>query len=217
MGTRFSIALIAAVALSGCAESGGGKMSSMETDGPSFRDTDTSGGTPIKVSYVRFNEQQDPQTRVNRFQHWYRFMLSQGWMNKKGPRAHEPFERIWRDAFKAEGVGDKVMEELVRQMMAAGFGDLHETPMESIDVKALQRIEKTNDRVAAQRSRYITVETEGYRKTVSYNANDDSRGGKIGVLTQKFIDVEKVLNNVMGTYTIQVTTQSDSSMPRSRK
>jgi hypothetical protein len=217
--------MVAAAVLAGCSGGGGAN----EAAGPSFRDPDTTGGTPVKVSYVkvsyvRFNEEQDMNNpRVSKFVHHYRYMLSEGWKNRRGPRAMEPFEKIWRDIYKAESVPDNVMQELVQRMMAAGFADLRETPMERINVEALRRIERTNDRATGQRTRYITVETEKFKKTVSYADNDDSRadpstpGARIkGPLMEKFLAVETAMLNIMSAYTIMTSVETESSMPKGR-
>ncbi|HKS17091.1 MAG TPA: hypothetical protein VJU16_07245, partial [Planctomycetota bacterium] len=208
---------VVAAALSGCGESGGNGPATNPNNEPTFRDPDLSGGTPIKVSYVRFNEEQDSMTRVTKFKHHYRYMLSRGWKNRRGPRSHEPFERLRWTAYKAEEVPDNVMEELVKRLMALGFGDLRETPLDRINLEELRRIEKMNDRVKGQRTRFITVETETFKKTVAYYDNDDSRGGKMGPLTQKFIAVETEALNVMQAYTVFIEAETDSSMPRGKR
>ena len=215
MGTRFRVALLAAAVLSGCADSGGGQ-STMSGDGPSFRDDDTSGGIPIKVSYVRFNEEQDTLARATKFKHHYRYMLSRGWKNRRGPRSHEPFERLRWTAYKAEEVPDHVMEELVRRMMAAGFADLKETPIDRINLEELRRIERMNDRAKGQRTRFITVETEKMKKTAAYYDNDDAKGGKVGPLLEKFLAVEQEMLKVMPAYTVYIEAETDSSMPRGK-
>lgn len=223
MRTSYSLVLAAAM-LAGCAGGGGGGGSaSPGSNELTFRDSDTSGGKPIKISYVRFVELTDPQTGKSKFVHQYRYMLSQGWMNLKGPKAHEPFERIWRDAFVAHSVADPTMEEIVRNMMSKGFGELRETQVDQRKIDEIRRIEKTLDKVAGQRTRYITVETDNYKRTVCYLDNDDSkpptqgRPGTIGPLTQKFCDVESVINPVLGSYTILVGVQNDSTMPRGKR
>ena len=216
MGTRFSVAAVLAFALSGCGGTGGG-TSTISGAGPSFRDEDSTGGTPIKISYVRFNEEQDPVARTTKFVHHYRVMLSQGWMNRKGPKANEPFERIWREVYRGESVPDRVMEEIVKKAMAAGFGELRETPVDRINTEQLRRIEKMNDRATGQRTRFITIETEGFKKTAAYYDNDDSRAGVKGPLTAKFLAVEAELLQIMPMYTIMASVKSDSSMPRERK
>lgn len=214
MRIKFSL-VFAAVLLAGC--SGNLKGNDPTISGPSFRDADMSGGKPIKISYVRFVELVDPQTGKTKFVHQYRYMLSRGWMNRKGPKAHEPFEKIWRDVFIAHSVADSTMEEIVQSMMAAGFGDLRETQIDQAKVEECKRIGKTGDKVAGQRTRYITIETDDYRRTVCYADNDDSKPKVIGPLTQKFCDVESVINPVLGSFTILVGIQSDSTMPRGRK
>src|SRR5688572_8557722 len=105
LGVRIKFSLVVAAAiLAGCADNSKGNDPTIS--GPSFRDADMSGGKPIKISYVRFVELVDPQTGKTKFVHQYRYMLSQGWMNRKGPKAHEPFEKIWRDVFIAHSVAD---------------------------------------------------------------------------------------------------------------
>jgi hypothetical protein len=220
MRIKCSLVLAAAI-LSGCAGDGGGGSSMKGTDEPSFRDPDATGGNPIKVSYVRFNEEQDLNTRAVKFVHHYRYMLSQGWRNRKGPRALEPFERIWRDIYKAEEVPDNVMGELVRRMMAAGFGDLKETPIDRINLESLKRIEKMNDRATGQRTRYISVETGSMKKTASYEDNDDShmgpKGRIKGPLVEKFLAVEQEMLSVMSAYTVMSSVETDSTMPRGKR
>jgi len=213
---RSSLVLAAAI-LSGCAGDGGGGSPGRDSQDPSFRDPDPSGGTPIKVSYVRFLEEEDMNTRARKFVHHYRYMLSEGWKNRRGPKAQEPFERIWRDIYKAEEVPDNVMGELVRRMMAAGFGDLKETPMDRISLETLKRIEKMNDRATGQRTRYITVEAEGIKKTAAYADNDDSHNGVKGPLVTKFLAVETEMLHVMSAYTVMSRVETDSAMPRGRK
>ena len=213
MRTRFSIAIMAAAFLAGCAGGGGGGTN--EAAGPSFSDPDLTGGTPIKVSYVRFNAEQDMNNpRVTNFVHHYRYMLSEGWKNRKGPRSLEPFEKIWKDIYKAESVPDNVMQEFVKKLMDAGFGDLRETSLDKVNLETLKRIERTNDRPTGQRTRYITIETETYKKTVCYADNDDSRAGVKGPLTDKFLKVEEALIPVMSAYTILTSVESRSAMPK---
>jgi len=216
MRIKCSLVLAAAI-LSGCAGDGGGGSPMKDAEGPSFRDPDATGGAPIKVSYVRFNEEQDLNTRAVKFVHHYRYMLSQGWRNRRGPRALEPFERIWRDIYKAEEVPDNVMGELVRRMMAAGFGDLKETPIERINLESLKRIEKMNDRATGQRTRFITVEMDGLKKTAAYSDNDDSKGGVKGPLVTKFLAVETEMLHVMSAYTVMSSVETDSTMPRGKR
>jgi hypothetical protein len=74
-----------------------------------------------------------------------------------------------------------------------------------------------NDRVKGQRTRFITVETEKFKKTAAYYDNDDSKPGAIGTLTKKFIAVEELMLNVMSAYTVYIEAETDSSMPRGKR
>jgi len=156
MGTWPSgLLALACALLAGCA--GGGESS----DEASYLDPDTP-GKAIKVSVVWFPPpDKDPRTKVANWRHQYRYMLSQGWVNKRGKSTKEPFEKIYRDPWMAdEGVQDSLMEALVRRLEEVGLGRLKETPLEMINIEALRRIERTNDGATAQRTLIITVETE---------------------------------------------------------
>jgi len=204
---------LAAVVLAGC--SGGPSSDGVSPfNDPAPNTTDpASTGKAIKVSYVWFFEEQDVKTRQTRVVHNYRYMLSEGWTNRKGPTPQEPFERLWRDPYMAT-VQDSVMEELVRKMMASGFGELRESDLGKVDLKALQRIEKTNDRQAAKMARVITIETDNFRKTATLRDNDDSKGNLAGPLMQKYRAVEKTVLQQMSSFTIQVTVEKSATMPR---
>ncbi|HTF56870.1 MAG TPA: hypothetical protein VK661_06525 [Planctomycetota bacterium] len=214
MRLRHSAVLaLAGVFLAGCAgEASPDAGSPFNDPGPSTTNPATA-GKAIKVSYVWFFEEQDVRTRQTRVVHNYRYMLSEGWTNRKGPTPQEPFERLWRDPYMAT-VQDSVMEELVRKMMASGFGELRESEMGKIDLQALQRIEKTNDRQAARMARVITIETENFKKTATLRDNDDSKGNLAGPLMQKYRAVEKTVLAQMSSFTIQVTVEKSATMPR---
>ena len=213
MRTRFS-GLVAAVLAAGCAGGDGGGTAAEPWSSTGDSDPD---GKIIKVSYVRFIAEQDAKTHQTRFVHNYRFMLSQGWTNRRGPRAKEPFEKLWRDSFRAESVPDRVMEELVRRMNAAGLNELKDTSLDRIDLETLRRLDRSDDLKTATRMRIITVETDRGRKTVTYYDNDDSRAGTMGPLTKRFLAVEQEMLKVMAQYTIQVSVETDSTMPRDRE
>ncbi|HEY3226022.1 MAG TPA: hypothetical protein VGK61_03380 [Planctomycetota bacterium] len=205
---------LAGVLLAGCA----GDPASSDAGSP-FTESDrtatdpATAGKAIKVSYVWFFEEQDIRTRQTRVMHNYRYMLSEGWTNRKGPTPQEPFERLWRDPYMAT-VKDQVMEDLVRAMMASGFGELKESPIGLVNLESLKRIEKMNDRQAARKARIITIETESFKKTATLADNDDSKGGLAGPLMQKYRAVEKTVLQVMSGYTIQVTVEKSATMPR---
>lgn len=214
MGLRHRAVLgLAGIFLAGCA--GGASPdagSPFNEPAPSTTNPGTA-GKAIKVSYVWFFEEQDVRTRQTRVVHNYRYMLSEGWTNRKGPTPQEPFERLWRDPYMAT-VQDSVMEELVGRMMAAGFGELKESDLGRVDLEALRRIEKTNDRQAAKMARVITIETENFKKSATLRDNDDSKGNLAGPLMQKYRAVEKTVLAQMSGFTIQVTVEKSATMPR---
>src|SRR5262245_33309526 len=145
---RRSLILAAALA-AGCGGGGGGGGSSTREE-PSFRESDTSGGTPIKLSYVTFQPQTDARGTPTGLKHAYKYALSTGWMNKRGPSPREPFERVWgRDAYVGQNIQDAIMMDMVKVLDAAGFRELRETPLARIDIDRLRRIEQTGDKDAA--------------------------------------------------------------------
>jgi hypothetical protein len=199
--------ILAAALLAGC---GGGTGTSNSPE-PSFRDVDPSGGTPIKLSYVAFQPKTDAKGTPTGWQHAYKYTLSTGWMNKRGPSPREPFERIWRDAYVGQNIHDARMAEVLQVLDAAGFRELRETPIAKIDLDRLRRIEQTGDKEAAARTRIITVETEEFRRTVTSYDNHDPG------FAQKFIAVEREVIKFIFSNTIQVTKESQSTMPRGKK
>jgi hypothetical protein len=204
---RCSLVLAAAL-LAGCSGGGGG---SSTVDEPSFRDSDSSGGIPIKLSYVAFQPQTDAKGTPTGWKHTYKYMLSTGWMNKRGPSPREPFERIWaRDAYVGQNIHDARMIEMLKVIDAAGFRDLRETPLARIDLDRLKRIEQTGDKDAAAKTRIITIETEEFRRTVA--SYDNSAPG----LVEKFRAVEREVIKCVFANTIQVTKDSQSTMPRGK-
>jgi hypothetical protein len=209
MGIRRSgLLALAGVILAGCGGSGGGSSD----DDRSFIDPDTE-GKAIKVSYLRFTPEQDPKGRGVKWTHTYRFLLSEGWVSKQGPLPKGPLDRLYRDRYEGRAQ-DRIVEELVRRMEAAGFGRLKETPLATINLESLRRIEKLQDGKAAQRTRIIMVETENSQKVATYEGNDDSKSGVVGPQTQLFLDVEEQLVPIISAYTILATFEKSSSTPK---
>jgi hypothetical protein len=205
--TRLSWVLVLAAA-AGCSGDGGSNRS------PDYNwDSSDPGstGVAIKLSYVRFDPDTDAKGRQGKWVHQYKYMLSEGWMVKRGPSPREPFERHWRrGAYVGENIHDQRMIEMVQKMDAAGFRQLRETPLNQIDIEKLKRIEQTGDRDAAQKTRIITVETENSRRTVTSYDNADPASAKI------FHDVERLVVIFVFGNTIQVTKDTQSTMPRSK-
>ncbi|MBI4564958.1 MAG: hypothetical protein HY716_09735 [Planctomycetes bacterium] len=185
--------------LAGCGGSHA-QLSDAELFGP-----DEGRGLAIKVSYLRYDYRPDPKTRTNRLGHSYFLMMSEGWKNKRGSDANEPFQKIFRDPFYSDSIQDEILIALVRRMEAAGFHELRETPLESIDLDLLRRVEQTQDARTAGRIRVITVETDKFRKTVTYNDNDDARGTEPGPLNTIFWHVQREILLLAPQYTVQVS------------
>jgi hypothetical protein len=63
--------------------------------------------------------------------------------------------------------------------------------------------------------RIITVETEKFRRTVTYDGNDDSRPpGDMGPLTKSFLACESLVQKVAGANTVQVRVEKHPAVPR---
>lgn len=199
--------ILAASLLAGC---GGGGTGTSDFSEPSFRDVDPSGGTPIKLSYVAFQPKTDAKGTPTGWKHTYKYVLSTGWMNKRGPSPREPFERLWRDAYVGQNIHDARMVELLKILDAAGFRELQETPLARIDLERLRRIEQTGDKEAATKTRIITVETEEFRRTVTSYDNHDPG------IVEKFIKVEREVIKFVFANSIQVTKEGTSTMPRGK-
>jgi len=212
MGTRFRIVvLLAAAALSGCG-GGGGTATAPDYNWDSTPDAD-SAGPAIKVSYFRFEPSAEVGgQKTGRWVHSYKYTLSRGWMIKRGESPREPFERYWgRAAYMGHNIHDARMLEVVKTLEAAGLRELRETPLGSINMEALRRIEQVNDAEAAQKTRIITVETETYKCTVAAFDNSDPASLK------KFRDVERQVIIWVFANTVLVSKESQSTMPRERR
>ena len=208
MATRFSLLLAVAI-LAGC--SGGGSQGSSATSGD-WDSASDSPGVAMKISYLSFQPQTDAKGATTGWKHAWKYMLSQGWMNKRGPSPREPFEKTpWRrDAFVGENIHDIRMSEMIDRLKAAGLEELKDTPLNQLDFEKLKRIELTGDKDAASRTRIITVETENFRRTVA--SYDNHTPG----LVERFRAVEREVIKCVFANTIQVTKDSHSTMPRGK-
>lgn len=209
MAIKSSLALVAAALFAGCAGEGGSNPH------PDYN-WDSSGdpgsaGAAIKISYFRFDPEQDPKGQSGRLKPTYKYMLSEGWMVKRGPSPREPFERNWRrGAYVGENLHDMRMKEMVAKLDSAGFGQLRETSLAKIDIEKIKRIDQTGDKEAAIRCRIITVETETSRRTIDFRDNMDEGSAKV------FREVERLVVIFVAGNTIQVTKETQSTMPKGR-
>ena len=209
MAIKSSVILAAALMFAGCAGDGGSNRSP-DYNWDSAGDPGSSGAA-IKISYFRFDPEQDPKGQSGRLKPTYKYMLSEGWMVKRGPSPREPFERFWRrGAYVGENIHDARMKEMVAKLDAAGFGQLRETSLNKIDLEKIKRIDQTGDKEAAIRTRVITVETEGSRRTIDFRDNMDEGSAKV------FREVERLVVIFVAGNTIQVTKETQSTMPKGR-
>ncbi len=157
----------------------------------------------MKITCVRFNQDQKTQ----RMKPEYYVMLSRGWKVRFGSWAKEPFERIYKNPFKGVEVPDVRMDELIRAMKAKGWDRLPETDLDRIDIHRLAQVEREargNPLIATQ-TRYLTVQVDNARRTVSYE--DVLRTGD-GRIHQAFVDCELIALKGAMQHTVQVTVET---------
>ena len=209
MAIKSSVIVAAVVALAGCSGDGG-RSGSSKYDWDSTSDVGA-GDVAIKLSYFRFDPNPDAKNNLTRWKPAYKYMLSQGWMVKKGPSPHEPFERNWgRIAFAGFNIHDRRMAAIVEELDNAGMKELVETSLAQVNLEQIKRIEQTGDGEAAKRTRIFTVEVEGVRRSYAYA--DNSAPGQ----AEKFSKVERIVVIHVYGNTVGVSKETQSTMPRGK-
>ncbi len=181
--------------------------------------TPEEGATQVaKISYLRFDFIQNPQTGQKKWIHTYRLMLSESWRAKRGPAnaKDEPFLRLYMDPYLSDAVPDSVMAGLLTEIRRKGFDQLQETPVEMINLEALRRAEREGNKDVLKWKRIIFVETDTWKRCITCEDNDDTgRGSRPpGPKTKAFLEVERAVLSVATGYTIQVTVEKDPTKLR---
>lgn len=205
--------LLLALVAAGCG--GTGSSNSGTTGGDPF---ETGASRAIKVTYIRYNL----EPRAKRWEPEYRIMLSDGWRQKNGQSPREPqFTKIFRHPFLAESIPDEVLVVLAREMVRAGLNDLRDTTIDRINTEELKKIERlsTQDPNVIERVkvlRIINIETEDFKKTVTFYDNDDRLMGPPSrdSLSFKFSLVEREVIKVAVQYTVQIRIEANPAIPK---
>src|SRR5262245_58432363 len=154
------LSLLALLAVAGCSSG----SSSRTVIGP-----DGLEGTPLKISYFRFQK----EAAKGRLQAAFYVMLSWGWKNRFGPVAREPFERVTNNVYRNVEIADPNMEKLIEALKEKGWDALPATDVSRIDLKRLSQLDRegsaTTETVGPMR--WLTVSDGTTTKTVS---NEDA-------------------------------------------
>jgi hypothetical protein len=181
----------------GCGTTGGGNGG-----GP-----DPMTGEVLKVTYIRFNQDQ----RTRRWVPEYRVMLSTSWHAKYGENSNEPYRKLFpsrssRAPFLGQ-VPDEKMKILLAEFKRKGIDKLKWVKPEDVDLVALSRVER--DPELAQVTRIITVGSDTEQRSyLLTSVVPFSQERKI------YDDCEREVIKMMVQYTAQVTTESSPFVPK---